>query len=124
MSIILKKNWSIFIRAKRIVFAAVLELLVVIAVLAWTGSRITIHNGSTWYLNDIQKICAVIFTLNLYISYEYIHGIRTCGIEETVETHRNGKIKLYATAYAVLAAFSIFLFLLMTLFPLAIALMA
>lgn len=119
-----RKNIFVFLRSRRIVIVAVLGILLLLAGLIFNVYKYTIYGDIATSLNMVQSVCAVVFIFNLYVSYEYIQEIHSCGVEETVEAHCGGRMKLYGAAFVVLTAVTVFQFLVMALFSLGMAMSA
>ncbi len=74
-----------------------------------------------WFLEVLQTYCLPIFIMSIFISYEYIQGLRASNIEESIAGLNFGKLKLYLYPILVLVLKSFFIFLVMLIFPLIVA---
>ncbi len=77
-----------------------------------------------WFLEIVQTFCTPLFIMSIFISYEYIHGIKKSSIEECIWCQNFGKVKLYSYPILVLLIKSALIFLVMLIAPITVSLLS
>lgn len=117
----LKKNLRIFIRDRHIFIVALLAVAGFLLYLSYKCYTFTMNWDVLNYLQRTQECSFLVFIAGLYLSYEFIYKAKRCGIEECLSAQKNGRQKTYGGMFAVLTLPMLLVFLLATVFNIAIA---
>ena len=107
----LRTSWRNFLKTKRVLFPALAAVAGLLGYSIYQGMQFVLHRDVLWFAGELQQVCAPLFLLELYLSYEFLHTIRHSGLEETVSAIPGGKLRHYAAPLGVLLSSTALLFL-------------